>query len=252
MEKNPRNNLIMQGERLDDLQNGYYVIQNPDKFCFGIDAVLLSDFARVKPGERLLDLGTGNGIIPVLLSAKTDAGHLTGLEIQDDIAEMARRSIAHNHLEERIDIVTGDIKEAAEIFKPAFFDVITTNPPYMLADHGLRNPDDAKAIARHEVLCSLDDILRESMRLLQDKGRFYMVHRPFRLTEILIKMNYFKIEPKRIQFVHPYIDREPSMVLVEGVRGAKPRVKIEPPIILFSRTEDGQQENGYGHTGMYR
>ena len=206
----------------------------------------------MKPGERLLDLGTGNGIIPVLLSAKTDAGHLTGLEIQDDIAEMARRSIAHNHLEERIDIVTGDIKEAAEIFKPAFFDVITTNPPYMLADHGLRNPDDAKAIARHEVLCSLDDILRESMRLLQDKGRFYMVHRPFRLTEILIKMNYFKIEPKRIQFVHPYIDREPSMVLVEGVRGAKPRVKIEPPIILFSRTEDGQQENGYGHTGMYR
>ena len=206
----------------------------------------------MKPGERLLDLGTGNGIIPLLLSAKTDAGHLTGLEIQDDIAEMARRSIAHNHLEERIDIVTGDIKEAAEIFKPAFFDVITTNPPYMLADHGLRNPDDAKAIARHEVLCSLDDILRESMRLLQDKGRFYMVHRPFRLTEILIKMNYFKIEPKRIQFVHPYIDREPSMVLVEGVRGAKPRVKIEPPIILFSRTEDGQQENGYGHTGMYR
>lgn len=246
-------NDIRPGERLDDLQlNGLELIQNPDKFCFGIDAVLLSDFVRVKPGERLLDLGTGNGIIPVLLSAKTDAGHLTGLEIQDDIAEMARRSIAHNHLEERIDIVTGDIKEAAEIFKPAFFDVITTNPPYMLADHGLRNPDDAKAIARHEVLCSLDDILRESMRLLQDKGRFYMVHRPFRLTEILIKMNYFKIEPKRIQFVHPYIDREPSMVLVEGVRGAKPRVKIEPPIILFSRTEDGQQENGYGHTGMYR
>ena len=246
-------NDIRPGERLDDLQlNGLELIQNPDKFCFGIDAVLLSDFARVKPGERLLDLGPGNGIIPVLLSAKTDAGHLTGLEIQDDIAEMARRSIAHNHLEERIDIVTGDIKEAAEIFKPAFFDVITTNPPYMLADHGLRNPDDAKAIARHEVLCSLDDILRESMRLLQDKGRFYMVHRPFRLTEILIKMNYFKIEPKRIQFVHPYIDREPSMVLVEGVRGAKPRVKIEPPIILFSRTEDGQQENGYGHTGMYR
>ena len=246
-------NDIRPGERLDDLQlNGLELIQNPDKFCFGIDAVLLSDFVRVKPGERLLDLGTGNGIIPVLLSAKTDAGHLTGLEIQDDIAEMARRSIAHNHLEERIDIVTGDIKEAAEIFKPAFFDVITTNPPYMLADHGLRNPDDAKAIARHEVLCSLDDILRESMRLLQDKGRFYMVHRPFRLTEILIKMNYFKIEPKRIQFVHPYIDREPSLVLVEGVRGAKPRVKIDPPIILFSRTEDGQQENGYGHTGMYR
>ena len=246
-------NEIRPGERLDDLQlNGLELIQDPDKFCFGIDAVLLSDFVRVKPGERLLDLGTGNGIIPVLLSEKTDAGHLTGLEIQADIAEMARRSISHNHLEERVDIVTGDIKEAAEIFKPAFFDVITTNPPYMLADHGLRNPDDAKAIARHEVLCSLDDILRESMKLLQDKGRFYMVHRPFRLTEILIKMNYYKIEPKRIQFVHPYIDREPNMVLIEGVRGAKPRVKIEPPIILFSRTDEGQQENGYGHTGTPR
>ena len=244
---------IRPGERLDDLQiNGLELIQNPDKFCFGIDAVLLSDFVKVRTGEQLLDLGTGNGIIPVLLSAKTGAGHLTGLEIQDDIAEMARRSIAHNHLEERVDIVTGDIKEAAEIFKPAFFDVITTNPPYMIADHGLRNPDDAKAIARHEVLCSLDDILRESMKLLQDKGRFYMVHRPFRLTEILIKMNYYKIEPKRIQFVHPYIDREPNMVLIEGVRGAKPRVKIEPPIVLFNRTEEGQQENGYGHTGLYR
>lgn len=244
---------IRPGERLDDLQlNGLELIQNPDKFCFGIDAVLLSDFVKARPGEQILDLGTGNGIIPVLLSAKTGAGHLTGLEIQDDIAEMARRSIAHNHLEERVDIVTGDIKEAAEIFKPAFFDVITTNPPYMIADHGLRNPDDAKAIARHEVLCSLDDILRESMKLLQDKGRFYMVHRPFRLTEILIKMNYYKIEPKRIQFVHPYIDREPNMVLIEGVRGAKPRVKIEPPIVLFNRTEEGQQENGYGHTGLYR
>ena len=222
-------NDIRPGERLDDLQlNGLELIQNPDKFCFGIDAVLLSDFARVKPGERLLDLGTGNGIIPVLLSAKTDAGHLTGLEIQDDIAEMARRSIAHNHLEERIDIVTGDIKEAAEIFKPAFFDVITTNPPYMLSQHGFRNPDDAKAIARHEVLCSLDDILRESMKLMQDKSRFYMIHRPFRLTEIMIKM---------VQFVHPYLDKEPTMVLIEGVRGARPRVKVEPPLVMYSREE---------------
>lgn len=244
---------IRPGERLDDLQlNGLELIQNPDKFCFGVDAVLLSDFVRVRQGERVLDLGTGNGIIPVLLSAKTEAAHLTGLEIQEESAEMARRSIAHNHLEEKIDIVTGDIKEAAEIFKPAFFDVITTNPPYMPADHGLKNPDDGKAIARHEVLCSLDDILRESMRLLQDKGRFYMVHRPFRLTEILIKMNHYKIEPKRIQFVHPFIDREPNMVLIEGVRGAKPRVKIEPPIIMFSRTGEGQKENGYGHTGAYK
>ena len=229
-------NELRPGERLDDLQiGGLELIQDPKKFCFGVDAVFLSDFVRVRPGENVLDMGTGNGIIPVLLSAKTEARHITGLEIQEDTAEMARRSVAHNHLEDRIDIVTGDIKEAAELFKPAFFDVITTNPPYMLADHGMRNPDDAKAIARHEVLCSLDDILRESMRLMQDKSRFYMIHRPFRLTEIMIKMHQYKIEPKRIRFIHPYIDKEPVMVLVEGVRGAKPRVTVEPPFIIYDR-----------------
>ena len=229
-------NELRPGERLDDLQiGGLELIQDPKKFCFGVDAVFLSDFVRVRPGENVLDMGTGNGIIPVLLSAKTEARHITGLEIQEDTAEMARRSVAHNHLEDRIDIVTGDIKEAAELFKPAFFDVITTNPPYMLADHGMRNTDDAKAIARHEVLCSLDDILRESMRLMQDKSRFYMIHRPFRLTEIMIKMHQYKIEPKRIRFIHPYIDKEPVMVLVEGVRGAKPRVTVEPPLIIYDR-----------------
>ncbi|MFQ7310034.1 MAG: tRNA1(Val) (adenine(37)-N6)-methyltransferase [Mediterraneibacter sp.] len=230
------------GERLDDLQiGGLELIQDPKKFCFGVDAVFLSDFVRIRPGENVLDLGTGNGIIPVLLSAKTEARHITGLEIQADTAEMARRSVAHNHLEDRIDIVTGDIKEAAELFKPAFFDVITTNPPYMLADHGMRNPDDAKAIARHEVLCSLDDILRESMRLMQDKSRFYMIHRPFRLTEIMIKMHQYKIEPKRIRFVHPYIDKEPAMVLIEGVRGARPRVTVEPPLIIYDRNGTAEE-----------
>ena len=230
------------GERLDDLQiGGLELIQDPKKFCFGVDAVFLSDFVRVRQGENVLDLGTGNGIIPVLLSAKTEARHITGLEIQADTAEMARRSVVHNHLEDRIDIVTGDIKEAAELFKPAFFDVITTNPPYMLADHGMRNPDDTKAIARHEVLCSLDDILRESMRLMQDKSRFYMIHRPFRLTEIMIKMHQYKIEPKRIRFVHPYIDKEPAMVLIEGVRGAKPRVTVEPPLIIYDRNGTAEE-----------
>lgn len=230
------------GERLDDLQiGGLELIQDPKKFCFGVDAVFLSDFVRVRPGENVLDLGTGNGIIPVLLSAKTEARHITGLEIQADTAEMARRSVAHNHLEDRIDIVTGDIKEAAELFKSAFFDVITTNPPYMLADHGMRNLDDAKAIARHEVLCSLDDILRESMRLMQDKSRFYMIHRPFRLTEIMIKMHQYKIEPKRIRFVHPYIDKEPAMVLIEGVRGARPRVTVEPPLIIYDRNGTAEE-----------
>ena len=153
-----RTDLVRPGERLDDLQiGGLELIQNPGGFCFGVDAVFLSDFVKVKPDETVLDMGTGNGIIPVLLSVKTRGRKFTGLEIQADTADMARRSVAYNHLEDRIEIVTGDIKEAAEIFKPAFFDVITTNPPYMLAEHGLRNPDSAKAIARHEVLCTLDD-----------------------------------------------------------------------------------------------
>ena len=238
MTNNGRTDLLKPGERLDDLQvGGLELIQNPEGFCFGVDAVFLSDFVKVKSGETVLDLGTGNGIIPILLSAKTGGKKFTGLEIQENTADMARRSVAYNHLEDRIEIVTGDIKEAAEIFKPAFFDVITTNPPYMLSQHGLRNPDDAKAIARHEVLCTLDDILRESMRLLQDKGRFYMIHRPFRLTEIMIKMNHYKIEPKRIQFIHPYIDKEPVLVLIEGVRGARSRVTVEPPIIIYDKSE---------------
>lgn len=233
-DESKRRSLIKPGERLDDLQlGGLYLIQDPEKFCFGVDAVFLSDFVRVRPGETVLDMGTGNGIIPVLLAGKTQGKKFTGLEIQTETADMARRSVAYNHLEDRIQIVTGDIKEAAEIFRPAFFDVITVNPPYMISRHGLRNPDDAKAVARHEVLCSLDDILRESMRLLQDKGRFYMVHRPFRLAEIMIKMNHYKIEPKRLKFIHPYIDREPVLVLIEGVRSGKSRVTVEPPVIIY-------------------
>lgn len=240
MTNEKREDLIRPGERLDDLQiGGLELIQNPAGFCFGVDAVFLSDFAKVKPGETVLDMGTGNGIIPILLSAKTKGRKFTGLEIQPETAEMARRSVKYNHLEDRIEIVTGDIREAADLFRPSFFDVITTNPPYMLAEHGLQNPDGAKAVARHEVLCSLDDILRESMRLLQDKGRFYMVHRPFRLTEIMMKMNHYKIEPKRVQFIHPYIDKEPVLVLIEGVRGAKPRVTVESPIIIYD--SDGRR-----------
>lgn len=149
---------------------------------------------------------------------------------------MARRSVAYNKLSDKVHIVTGDIKEAAEIFKTASFDVITTNPPYMLNDHGLKNIADAKTIARHEVLCTLDDILRESAKILpESKGRFYMVHKPFRLAEILNKMCQYKIEPKRLQFVHPYMDKEPTMVLIEGMKGGKSRVKIEPPIIMYHK-----------------
>ena len=221
-------------ERLDDLQvNGYEIIQHPGKFCFGMDAVLLSNFARVKKGERVLDLGTGTGIIPILMTAKTDGEAFVGLEIQEESADMARRSVSHNQLDEKVEIVTGDIKEAANIFGLASFDVITTNPPYMIGQHWIANESDTKAIARHEVLCTLDDILRESARILKPRGRFYMVHRPFRLAEILSKMVEVGIEPKRMRMVHPFIDKEPNMVLIEGMRGANSRMTVERPLIVY-------------------
>lgn len=221
-------------ERLDDLQvNGYEIIQHPGKFCFGMDAVLLSNFARVKKGEKVLDLGTGTGIIPILLTAKTDGERFVGLEIQEESADMARRSVAHNHLEEKIEIVNGDIKEASKLFGLSSFDVVTTNPPYMIGQHGIANASDTKAIARHEVLCTLEDILRESARVLRPGGRFFMVHRPFRLAEILSKMVEYKIEPKRMRMVHPFIDKEPNMVLIEGIRGGNSRMTIERPLIVY-------------------
>lgn len=223
-------------ERLDDLQiKGYQIIQNPGKFCFGIDAVLLSSFAKVKRGENVLDLGTGTGILPILLEAKSEGKHFKGLEIQEESADMARRSVEYNHLQEKIEIVTGDIKEAATIFGTVSFDVITTNPPYMIGQHGLPNPESAKAIARHEVLCRLTDILRESAKILKPKGRFYMVHRPFRLAEILTEMQKYGLEPKRMRLVYPYVDKEPNMVLVEGMKGANPRMTVEPPLIVYEK-----------------
>lgn len=233
------NNLVHENERLDELhRNGYYIIQNPERFCFGMDAVLLSGFAKAKKGERVLDLGTGTGIIPILMEAKTESEDFTALEIQEESADMARRSVLYNHLENRINIVTGDIKDASKIFGASSFDVITTNPPYMIGEHGISCASDAKAIARHEVLCDLDDILRESAKLLRPGGRFYMVHRPFRLAEIMSKMVAYKIEPKRMKLVYPYIDKEPNMVLIEGVKNAKSRLEIEPPLIVYEK--DGE------------
>ncbi len=226
--------LLKEKERIDDLErNGYRIIQDTDRFCFGMDAVLLSGFARVKEGARVLDLGTGTGIIPILLEAKTKAAHLTGLEIQKDSADMARRSVLLNGLEEKIDIVEGDIKEAGSLFDAASFDVITCNPPYMIGQHGLTNPEDAKAIARHEILCTLEDVISQTARLLKPGGNFFMVHRPFRLTEIMVQLHAYKLEPKRMQFVYPYVDKEPNMVLIEANRGGKPRVKVEKPLVVY-------------------
>ena len=235
MEKNHQTELVKAGERVDDLQNGFYVIQNQDKFCFGMDAVLLSGFSRIRKGDHVLDMGTGTGIIPILLKSKTKGEHFTGLEIQEECADMAMRSVRYNGLESAVDIVCGDIKEAAEIFGAASFDVVTSNPPYMIGAHGLQNPHMAKAIARHEVLCTLEDVVSQASKVLKDRGRFFMVHRPFRLAEIFSVLTRYKLEPKRMQLVYPYIDREPNMVLIEALKGGNSRITVEKPLIVYEK-----------------
>ena len=227
---------LKDGERLDDLhRNGFQIIQNEKLFCFGMDAVLLSGFAHVKEGGRALDLGTGTGIIPILLAAKTKGEYFAGLEISAISADMARRSVLHNGLEKRVEIIQGDIKEAGELFAPASFDTVTSNPPYMIGQHGLTNPDIEKAAARHEIFCTLEDVVRAAAKLVRPGGKFYMVHRPFRLAEIIRTLSEYKLEPKRMRLVYPYVDREPNMVLIEAMRGGKPRMTVEKPLIVYEK-----------------
>ena len=226
--------MLKPNERIDDLQrNNYKIIQDPERFCFGMDAVLLSGFARAKEGDHIIDLGTGTGIIPILMEAKTKASDFTGLEIQPESADMAQRSVELNHLESKIRIVTGDIKEASSLFGAATFDVVTSNPPYMTEHHGITNEKSPRAIARHELLCTLEDVISQAARLLRPGGSFYMVHRPFRLVDIMVLMREYHLEPKRMKLVYPYIDKEPNMVLIEGLRGGRPRLTVEKPLIVY-------------------
>ena len=229
-----KRSLLKSNERIDDLQrNNYRIIQDPERFCFGMDAVLLSGFAKAKEGDHVIDLGTGTGIIPILMEAKTKASNLVGLEIQPESADMAQRSVELNHLEKKIRIVTGDIREASSIFGAATFDVVTSNPPYMTEHHGITNEKSPKAIARHELLCTLEDVICQAAKLLRPGGSFYMVHRPFRLVDIMVLMREYHLEPKRMKLVYPYIDKDPNMVLIEGLRGGRPRMTVEKPLIVY-------------------
>lgn len=223
-----------EGERIDDLQrNGLKILQDPRRFCFGMDAVLLSGFAKVRKDERVLDLGTGTGILPLLLSAKTEGREFVGLEVQAESADMAERSVKMNGLTDRISIVRGNVRNAEELFGPSSFDVVVSNPPYMIDHHGIQNPNDAKLIARHEVLAGLEDFIQQTARILRPKGRCYFVHRPFRLADLIVLMRQYGLEPKRMRLVYPFVDREPNMVLLEGVRNGNPRLSVEKPLIVY-------------------
>lgn len=225
---------LREHERIDELhRNGYRIIQNEAAFCFGMDAVLLSGFATAKKGERVVDFCTGTGIIPILMEAKTEGSHFTGLEIQAPMAEMAGRSVQLNELSEKVEIICGDVCRASEIFGKSTIDVVTCNPPYMNQNHGLKNPDEPKAIARHEVCLTFDDVAREAAAVLRPGGRFYLVHRPMRLVELIETMKRYKLEPKRMKFVHPYIGEEANMVLIEAVYGGGAQMRIEKPLIVY-------------------
>lgn len=225
-------------ERIDDLQcKGYRLIQNTACFCFGMDAVLLSSFAKVQKGGQALDLGTGNGVIPILMQAKNPGAHFTGLEIQEESYSLAVRNTELNGLKEDIDMVLGDIKEAKSIFKGRLFDAVTSNPPYMTEKHGLVNPDSAKAVARHELLCTLDDVVRAAADCLKVRGHFYMVHRPKRLAEIFLVLKKYGLEPKKMRMVYPYYNKPANMVLIEAVKGGRAQLDVEPPLIVYN--EDG-------------
>ena len=261
---------LRDNERIDDLQrNGYRIIQRSDGFCFGMDAVLLSGFAGVKAGGTAVDLGTGTGIIPILLEAKTKGSAFYGLELQSEIADMASRSVKLNALEGKVHIICGDIKDILtegtkesaygaadgraqvdqdELKSPGGsvnndisalrllrgrVDTVTSNPPYMKAGSGITNPDDIKLISRHEVRCTLSDVCSAASRLLKVGGHFYMVHRPLRLPEIITELKRVHLEPKRIKPVYPYIDREANMILIDAVKGGAGECRFEKPIIVY-------------------
>lgn len=227
--------MILNDECLDDLQlNGLFIIQKQNGFKFGVDAVLLSDFAKDARSKSTLDLCTGTGIVPILLAGKTQTPKICGLEIQPDIAEMAQRSVDYNNLNGRVEIKCGDLKDAAKLYTKGSFDKITCNPPYMKCGSGVQNDVDTKSISRHEVMCNIDDVIRISAQLLVPKGRFFMIHRPSRLADIMCAMRKYKIEPKRMRFIQPSYDKVPNLVLIEGMLNGGEELKLIPPLCVYN------------------
>lgn len=226
--------------RLDELsQWGIKILQSPKKFCFGIDAVLLADYAKnsIRKNQKIFDLGTGTGIIPLLMCASNKDADYTAIEIQEESALMAQKSVELNNLQDKIKIIQGDIKDIPLKFPANCAKIVTSNPPYMINEHGKQNPSDCKAIARHEVLCNLEDVVKAASHLLASEGHFFMIHRPFRLSEIFVILTKYKLEPKRMRLVLPHADEEPNLVLIEAVKGARPRITVEKPLIV--RNSDG-------------
>ena len=233
------NELLKENECIDDLQcGGLMLIQSNAGFKFGIDAVLLSDFAKDAPSKRTIDLCTGTGIIAVLLSAKTKTPRIDALELQAEVCDMARRSVEYNGIGDRVFIRQGDLRDAAKIYGKSCFDKVTVNPPYMKAGAGLVNDGArAKMISRHEVCCTLEDVISASAALLRPKGHFFMVHRPSRLADIFCLMRQYKIEPKRLRLVHPSAGKAANLLLVEGVRLGGSELKLDEPLYVYN--EDG-------------
>lgn len=240
--------ILKPDETLDDLQNGYYIIQKKEGFRFGVDAVLLSDFAALKKTDNVLEMGTGTGIIPILLHAKKNPRKIIAIEIQEDMAEMANRSIMYNKLEDYISILPMNLKDAPKKLGRGVFNAVVTNPPYMKLGSGIINPSEKQAISRFEVECSLEDVLDSSYEVLMPGGRLFMVHRADRLVDIIFNMRMRKIEPKRIRFVHSSIGKKPHLLLIEGMKGGKPELKFMEPLYIYDENGDYTQEihNIYG------
>lgn len=219
--------------RIDDLGiAGLKLIQDTEMFCFGTDAVMLANFVHSEGEKVIADLCTGNGIIPVLLSAKVEYKEITGVEIQKDSADLAKENVKFNNLQDKIKIIHDDLKNMPDVLGKSSVDIVTCNPPYRTAGCGVVNEADTKAIARHELLCSLEDVIYTSAMLLKPLGKFFMIHRPDRLCDILCCMRKHKIEPKIIQFVQPDLSTKPTHVLIEGVYGGKMHMRVEAVKIL--------------------